>query len=54
MSRAMRRPVPLVGRTGRDEGESLRIGDAVNIEVDVLAKYAERLAAFITHQPETK
>ena len=32
----------------------LRIGDAVNIEVDVLAKYAERLAAFLTHQPETK
>ncbi|MFC0581229.1 riboflavin synthase [Micrococcoides hystricis] len=26
----------------------LRVGDAVNIEVDVLAKYAERLAAFLS------
>lgn len=33
---------------------ALRPGDAVNIEVDVLAKYAERLAAFLTPNAETK
>lgn len=32
-----KRPVPLVGRTGRDEGEALRIGEAVFSERDLLA-----------------
>ena len=62
MSRAMRRPVPLVGRTGRDEGESLRIGDAVFSERDLLAaatsaaeriRGARRLAVWAEPTAET-